>query len=281
MSWVNEKLHDGFRQSHEVREVLYEGRSKFQKIRVFESARFGRVLTLDDVVQTTEADEFVYHEMMAHLPVFAQGKARSVLIIGGGDGGILEEVLKHKSVERVTMVEIDGQVIEVAQQYLPSICGKAFRNRRTELIVGDGAAYVAETDQRYDVVIVDSSDPIGPAEVLFASPFYQGCRRVLNKGGVMVTQNGVPLMQGGEVTSTHKHLKRIFPHTGFYVAAVPTYVGGFMTLGWAADTDLAKPSAAVINRRVAAAGIRGLKYYNADIHLGAFALPGYVRNLMK
>jgi spermidine synthase len=150
-TWFNETLYKGFRQSHEVKKVLFEGRSKYQNVGVFESGRFGRVLALDGVVQCTEGDEFVYHEMLTHLPILAHGKVESVLIIGGGDGGILEEVLKHKSVKRATMVEIDGEVIEVAKKYLPKICGKAFSDKRTNLIVGDGAAYVAETKNRYDL----------------------------------------------------------------------------------------------------------------------------------
>lgn len=281
MTWFDEALYTGFRQSHQIERVIYEGRSKFQSVKVFDSARFGRVLALDDIVQTTERDEFVYHEMMAHLPIIAHGKARQVLIIGGGDGGILEEVLKHKSVERCTIVEIDDKVVEVAKQYFTSICGKAFKDKRTNLVIGDGAKWVAETDERYDVVIVDSSDPIGPATVLFDSPFYRGCRRVLKRGGIMVNQNGVPLMQGDEITLTHRHLKRIFPHTGYYVIAVPTYVCGFMALGWSSDVDIAAAKPAAIAKRVAAAKLKKLKYYNADIHLGAFALPSYVRALVK
>lgn len=281
MSWFGETLYTGFRQSHEVVKVLYEGRSRFQRVKVFESARFGRVLALDGIVQTTTADEFVYHEMMSHLPILANGRAESVLIIGGGDGGILEEVLKHRRVKRATMVEIDDLVIKVSKKYLPSICGRAFADRRTNLIVGDGARHVAETDERYDVVIVDSSDPIGPAEVLFDSPFYRNCRRVLRPGGIMVNQNGVPFMQGSEVTSTHARMRRLFAHTDFYVAAVPTYVCGFMTLAWASDRNIAAVPAATIARRFKAARLKGLRYYNPDIHLGAFALPTYVRDLMR
>ncbi len=184
--WFNETLYTGFRQSHEIKKVLFEGKSKYQKVTVFESARYGRILGLDGVVQCTEGDEFVYHEMLTHLPMLAHGKVRDVLIIGGGDGGILEEVLKHKSVRRATMVEIDDVVIDVSKKYLSSICGKAFQDKRTNLIVGDGAAWVRETEERYDLIIVDRPDPVGPATVLFSGEFYKNCKRVMKPGAILV-----------------------------------------------------------------------------------------------
>jgi len=278
VSWFEETLYKNVRQSFNVERVLYEGRSKFQNVKVLQTVEFGRMLVLDGVCQTTEHDEFVYHEMMVHLPLFAHGAAKRVLIIGGGDGGILEEVLKHP-VERVVMVEIDDRVIEVSTEWLPSICGRAFADQRTHLLVDDGARFVAETDERFDVVIVDSSDPIGPAEVLFASPFYSACKRCLTADGIMVNQNGVPFLQSAETSNTYKNLKLIFPHNGFYVMPVPTYYGGFMALSWAAMRDLRAQAAVEIEGRVARAGL-SLKYYNAGIHQAAFALPEYVRKLL-
>src|SRR5690606_6230014 len=166
-------------------------KSKYQKVKLFESGHFGRILTLDGVVQCTESDEYVYHEMLTHLPIMAHGKVQSVLIVGGGDGGILEEVLKHKSVKRVTMVEIDDMVIKVAKKYLPKICGKAFEDKRTNLIVGDGAKWVAETNERLDVIIGDRTEPIGPATVLFNKAFYRNCQRAMEPGAILVAQIGV------------------------------------------------------------------------------------------
>lgn len=281
MTWFNETLYDGFRQSHEVTKVLYRGKSKYQKVEVLETARFGRMLALDGVVQTTEADEFVYHEMLTHLPMLAHGAVENILIIGAGDGGILEEALKHKSVKRAVMVEIDGDVIAVSKKFLPKICGKAFSDKRAHVIVGDGARFMAETDERFDLVIVDSSDPIGPATVLFESPFYRNCKRVLRPRGVMVNQNGVPMMQADEVTSTYRLHKKIFKKNGFYVAAVPTYICGFMTLGWAADWDIRTTPVATLEKRMKAQGLKGLKYYTPAIGQAAFALPAYVERLMK
>ncbi len=279
-TWFNETLYKGFRQSHEVRKVLFEGRSKYQTVGVFESGRFGRILALDGVVQCTEGDEFVYHEMLTHLPILAHGKVESVLIIGGGDGGILEEVLKHKSVKRATMVEIDGEVIEVAKKYLPKICGKAFSDKRTNLIVGDGAAYVAETKNRYDLVIVDRPDPVGPATVLFSEGFYRNCRRVMKPGAILVAQNGVPHMQGPELTEAIKLFQKIWAESGSYLAVVPTYVCGFMSMTWACDRDITDVDPRKVFARFDAAKLPALRYYNPEIHFAAFALPNFVAGLI-
>jgi len=278
--WFNETLYKGFRQSHEVVKTLFEGKSKYQNVAVFESARYGRVLVLDGVVQCTEGDEFVYHEMLTHLPMLAHGKVKDVLIIGGGDGGILEEVLKHKSVRRATMVEIDDVVIDVSKKFLGSICGKAFSDRRTNLIVGDGAAWVRETTERYDLIIVDRPDPVGPATVLFSDEFYRNCKRVMKAGGILVAQNGVPHMQGPELTEAVKLFQRIWKKSGTYLAVVPTYVCGFMSLTWASDQDLSKVAPRTVAARFRKAGLKKLRYYNPDIATGAFALPNFVRSLI-
>ncbi len=278
MSWFEETLYPTLGQRFRVERELYRGRSAFQELLVLETVDFGRMLVLDGVVQTSERDEYVYHEMLTHLPLVAHGAAREVLIIGGGDGGMLEEVLKHR-VDRVTLVEIDPQVIEVSRRYLPAICGRAFEDDRTRLIVGDGARFVTETTDRFDLVIVDSSDPIGPATALFANPFYAACRAALAPGGILVTQNGVPFLQGAEAAASYRQLKGLFPHAGLYLAPVPSYYGGFMAFGWAAARDLARQPSVEIAERVAGLGL-DLKYYNADIHHAAFALPNFVRALL-
>ncbi|MBX3453566.1 polyamine aminopropyltransferase [Ferrovibrio sp.] len=279
--WFNETLYAGFRQSHEIKKILFEGKSKYQKVVVFESARYGRILGLDGVVQCTEGDEFVYHEMLTHLPILAHGKVRDVLIVGGGDGGILEEVLKHKSVRRATMVEIDDVVIDVSKKFLSSICGKAFKDKRTNLVVGDGAAWVRDTEERYDLIIVDRPDPVGPATVLFSAEFYKNCKRVMKPGAILVAQNGVPHMQGPELTDAVKLFQKIWKNSGSYLAVVPTYVCGFMSLTWASDQDLAKASASKsVAARFKKAALKGLRYYNPDIATAAFGLPNFVRKLI-
>lgn len=164
--WVSETLHAGYQQRFEVSKVLYSEKTEFQDMVIFENPKFGRVLVLDGVIQTTEKDEFIYHEMMVHTPMLANGAAKRVLIIGGGDGGCLREALRHPGVGKVTMVEIDPTVVELSRKYLPGHSDGAFDDPRTDLVIADGLKYVAESDEKFDVIIVDSTDPIGPGEVL-------------------------------------------------------------------------------------------------------------------
>jgi spermidine synthase len=284
VKWLDESLHDGildqgYTQRFEVTRVLCEKKSEFQDLVIFETPAFGRVLTLDGIVQTTERDEFCYHEMLVHVPLFAHGAAKRVLIIGGGDGGVLREVLRH-DVERATMVDIDRTVIDLCCEYMPSLSDGAFDDPRTDLVIGDGIRFVAECDEAYDVVIVDSTDPIGPGEVLFSQAFYGDCKKCLGSGGVLVTQNGVPIFQPDEVRDTHERLKPLFADVSFYVTVVPTYVGGFMTLGWATDDmELRQLPETVLAERFAVAGFT-TRYYTPGVHVGAFALPPFISCLM-
>jgi spermidine synthase len=279
-TWFEETLHPQYGQRFLVTRTLFRQKTEYQELAVHETPAFGRILTLDGICQTTERDEFFYHEMMTHLPILAHGQARKVLIIGGGDGGILEEVLKHRAVEKATLVEIDPAVIEIAKTYLPSIPGQAFEDPRTDLIIGDGVKFVAETAEKYDVILVDSTDPIGPAEVLFQTDFYAQCRRCLSARGILVTQNGVPFLQQDEFTTTYRRMRPLFPDSGFYFVAVPTYVGGLMSLAWASlDPANRRASRELIAQRFAAAQI-DTRYYNPDIHVGAFAMPAYLQTLV-
>jgi spermidine synthase len=285
VTWFDEALHDGvldqgYTQRFKVDRVIFRQQTDVQDLIIFETPSFGRVLALDGVIQTTEGDEFIYHEMLVHVPLFAHGRARRVLIIGGGDGGALREVLRH-DVASATLVEIDRSVIDICREHLPGLSAGAFDDTRLDLVIGDGAAYVADADAAaFDVVIVDSTDPIGAAEALFGEAFYADCRRCLAPGGILVAQNGVPFLQGDEVTKTHRHLNALFADATFYVAPVPTYIGGNMTLAWASDDEsLRTQSAPVIAERFAIAGF-ATRYYSPAVHAAAFALPGYVRALM-
>ena len=279
--WSEEALHDGLRIKIRIDKLLFDSKTEHQRLQLFESKAFGRVLTLDSVVQTTESDEFIYHEMMAHLPILAHGKAKRVLIIGGGDGGMAEEVLKHKSVERVTMVEIDAGVVEFSKQYLPNICKDAFDDPRLNLVIADGAKFVAETDERFDVAIIDSTDPIGPAEVLFTEAFYGNVKRCLNEGGIVATQNGVPFLQGDELTSTLAAFRKLFRDPTCYLATVPTYVGGPMAFGWGTDdASLRQVTEETLAERFAAAGFK-TRYYTPVVHKAAFALPPYIQDMIE
>jgi spermidine synthase len=273
--WFKETLYPSVAQSFAMGRVLFRDRSEHQDLVIFENAVYGRVLALDGVIQVTEKDEFVYHEMMTHVPILAHGRAKRVLIVGGGDGGILREVLRHKSVAAVTMVEIDRAVVDMCLKWMPSIPGKSFADKRTNLVIADGAKFVAETAERFDVVIVDSTDPQGPGEVLFTAAFYKACKRVLTEGGILVNQNGVPFLQGDELTMTYRRRRKAFKNASFYVAAVPSYYGGFMALGWATDDLKAHlvPHATLAKRFLSAK--LTTKYYTPAIHAGCFALPAF------
>jgi len=278
--WVEETLHADLHIKLKAERVLFDSKSAHQRLVLFENATFGRVLALDGVMQTTEKDEFIYHEMLAHLPILAHGGVRKVLIIGGGDGGMLEEVLKHGTVEKVAMVDIDDTVIELSKQYLRSICGEAFEDQRTDLVIADGTAFVAQCRERYDVIIVDSTDPIGPGEALFTANFYKDCKACLAPGGVLVTQNGVPYLQSGELAATMACLRPLFADVGCYLATVPTYVGGPMAFGWASDdAALRRVSVEALEDRLAEAGI-ATRYYTPEVHMAAFALPPYIEELL-
>lgn len=278
-SWVNETLYSAWGQRFRVTRELARVQSDFQDIMVFESESHGRVMLLDGVVQITEADEFVYQEMLTHVPLLAHGAAKRVLIIGAGDGGVLRRVLQHANVEQAVMVEIDGEVIRLAKEHLPGIAGDAWDDPRAQVIVGDGIDYVRQAAAgSFDVVIVDSTDPIGVGEVLFTDEFYANCARLLSERGLVVNQCGVPFMQAEELRDTSLRRAKAFADVFAYVAAVPTYVGGFMTLGWAAkDASLRTVPVAEIQARAQAAGVLGLtRYWTPEIHLGAFNLPPYI-----
>ena len=283
--WLNETLYPDWGQRFLVKRELARVRSDFQDIVVFDSFSHGRVMVLDGCIQITERDEFVYQEMLGHVPLLEHGAAKTVLIIGAGDGGVLRRVLAHRGVARAVMVEIDGEVIRLAKAYLPEIAGAAWGDARADVIVGDGIDYVMRAeDGSFDVIIVDSTDPIGVGEVLFTDAFYENCARILTPRGLVVNQCGVPFMQADELRETSARRGKFFPHVSAYVASVPTYVGGLMTLGIAAKTeDVGRHSVAEISERAKAAGILGeTEYWTPEIHAGAFHLPPYIaRHLGK
>ncbi len=276
MDWFTETLWPSWAQKIKVKEVLYHDKTEHQDLIVFESEAWGRVLALDGVVQTTTGDEFVYHEMLVHTPILAHGKAEDVLIIGGGDGGCLREAVKHPGVRRVTQVEIDAGVIEFCKKYLPSLSDGAFAHEKARVVIADGARYAAETQDRYDVIIVDSTDPQGPGAVLFTEPFYRDCRRMLKPGGIMVTQCGNPSIHPDELEFTQGRQRAAgFADVTYYFAAVPTYIGGSMALGWACDEPaLRQVGADELERRGVPAELR---YYTPEIHKAAFAHPAWMK----
>jgi spermidine synthase len=277
--WYNETLYPDVGQRFLVKKVIHRIKTEHQDLVIFETPVFGRVMALDGVIQVTEKDEYVYHEMLTHVPMVAHGRAKEVLIVGGGDGGILREALRH-DVGRVTMVEIDRAVVDLSKEWFPSISAGAFEDKRFDLVIADGMKFVAETDRKFDVIIVDSTDPQGPGEVLFTVAFYTQCKRCLKPGGVMTLQNGVPFFQADELTMVHRRLKPLFADASCYLAAIPSYYGGFMALGWASDDKgLRQTGLAALRER--AARLRDTQYYTPEVHEGAFRLPRFVAKLLN
>lgn len=280
MDWFVEKLHPSWRQAMSIDEVLYHDKTEHQDLIVFKNGSWGTVLALDNVVQTTTGDERAYHEMIVHPAIIAHGRVRSVCIVGGGDGGTLREVVKHEMVERIVEAELDPGVIEFCKVHLPTLSDGAYDDPRLELAFGDAAKYMALEGEKFDVIIVDSTDPIGPGAVLFTTEFYENCRARLNEGGILITQCGVPAVQAQELAQTQSRQREAgFADVSFYLTVVPTYAGGHMALGWASDDPT--------RRRVRVDTLKArplpvdLDYYSPETHVAAFAHPPWIERLAQ
>lgn len=281
--WLHESLHPtgSVRFSLRAERLLVENRTEHQNLVLFENQAYGKVLLLDDAFQLTTEDEFIYHEMMAHVPLLAHGAAADVLIIGGGDGGLAEEVLKHRAVARLVQVEIDPSVVEFSRRHLPEVSRGAFDDPRMKLVIADGFAFAGETEERFDVVLVDSTDPVGPAEILYTEEFHRRCRRCLKPGGILVTQSGNPSFQRQELVDSVAHFTALFADARCYLAAMATYGGGFFALGWASDdAGLSAVELETLRRRFADSGI-DTRYYTPEIHRAAYALPRYIADAVE
>lgn len=278
--WFDEALHlagtgRGYAQRFLNERIVCQEKTAHQDLMIFETPAFGRVLALDGAVQTTEKDEFAYHEMLAHVPLFAHGDVSRVLIVGGGDGGTLREVLKH-GVDRAVLVEIDRRVIDLCALHMPSLNDGAFNDPRARVVIAEGAKYVAECRETFDVIIIDSTDPAGPGEGLFSERFYGACKALLEPGGVLATQSGVPYFQSAEAKATRERLGGHFTEAALYLTAVPSYVGGFMALGFGTDDGALKAvPAGVLAGRFSDASIE-TRYYTPGMHKAAFALPPFI-----
>ena len=276
--WYTEQQTDEVRFSIKVKQHLYTGKSEFQDVDVFESEQFGKFLTLDGLMMVTEKDEFIYHDMITHVAMATNPSIKKVLVIGGGDGGTVRELTRYSHIEKIDMVEIDKLVVDVSREYLPITASKV-DDPRVSLYFEDGIRFVADTKEIYDLILVDSTDPIGPGEGLFTTEFYQNCFNILSDNGILVNQSESPYYNqfSHEMKRAHKKIKNIFPISKVYQFHMPTYPSGHWLFGFASkkldpikDVDFDKWNALGIKT----------KYYNPQLHVGCFALPSYVQEML-
>lgn len=277
--WYTEEHTDTVRFSIRVKEQLYSKESSFQKIDVFDSDEFGRFLTLDGLMMMTEKDEFIYHDMIVHVPMAAKPDIKRVLVIGAGDGGTVRELTRYDSIEKIDMVEIDKLVVEVCKEFLPQTASK-FDDPRVTLYFEDGLRFVRSRENEYDLIIVDSTDPIGPGEGLFTKEFYGNCFKALNAEGVLVNQHESPYYEeyANSMKRAHKRIRELFPICKVYQAHIPTYPSGHWLFGFASKKI--DPITNLDADRWNALGIK-TKYYNTELHKGCFALPNYVKEMIE
>ena len=267
----------GFGIAIKAGKVLFSDKSDFQKVEIFETdSQLGRVLTLDDLMMTTEGDEFRYHEMIAHIPMMHHKCPKSVLVIGGGDGGTVREVLKHKTVERVVLCEIDGMVIEACKKYLPTIACE-LDNPKVEIRVADAIEYIKDKKNEFDIVLIDSTDPMGPGEGLFTEEFYTNVKNSLKEGGIVAAQSESPVANKEEIKKMYNLLKKVFPVCSTYTSNIPTYPGGYWA--WAFCSKDVKPLSYFAEDRYEDI-VKSCKIYNRDYHNARFALPNYLKELL-
>ena len=263
---------------YKLRRKLFSGRSEYQKIDIGETEGFGRMLFNDGVAMLSERDEFVYHEMISHVPLFVHPAARRVLVIGGGDGGTVREVLRHPEVSHCRLVEIDSMVVDSCKEHLPQTAS-ALGDPRAEVSIADGVRFVAETDERYDLVLVDSTDPVGPAEPLFGPDFYCNVRRVLNEGGIVVSQAESPYFDADQQRSLLEILAGLFERVHIYNYVPITYPGGRWSFTFATNGDRC-PLGDFDRRRLEGSGLQ-FDYYSADVHSAAFVLPAFQKRSLQ
>ncbi len=285
MTSFKERLHKGYAQTMELKGApLVDEKSQYQRIKIFDTPSNGRVMTLDGVVQITTRDESAYAEMLTHLPILEHGKVERVMIVGGGDLSIADEALKHKGVKEVVLVDIDGRVVELCKKHFSEVNARAFRDRRLTVEIADAFEYLArkEARSRFDLIIGDRPDPIGPGKALFGETFYDRIKRALRPGGFATFQTGVPFYQPWEITAALKELEAFFPRSGLYLTVVPTYIGGYMALSWAGKGAARLGTPAGIARAARAFKRAKLKtdYYNPAVHAAAFALPEWIALLV-
>lgn len=271
--WFTERQNDNMEIGLRIQKILHSEVTEFQTMDVVETAQYGNLLVLDGCVMTTDKDEFVYHEMISHVPLHTHPNPKKVLVIGGGDGGAIREIIKHPSVEKAVLAEIDGRVIDISKEYFPQIAA-GLGDPRVDVQVTDGIQYVKDHKGEFDVILVDSTDPIGPAVGLFARDFYQLVFDALKEDGLFVAQTESPFAQRDLIRQVNQDVKSVFPNVHLYLAFIPTYPTGMwsFTMG----SKKYNPSTDVQASRVS-----NTKYYTTDVHKAAFALPPFVEELTR
>jgi spermidine synthase len=276
--WFTEYYAKNTRFSIKIEKPVISLESEYQRIDVLDTYDFGRILVLDGYLMFTEKDEFIYHEMMTHIPMAANPEIRDVLVIGAGDGGVVRELARYDSIKRIDMVEIDKLVVDICREYLPQTSCK-LDDLRVHLYYEDGHKFVARKNSEYDLIIVDSTDPLGPGENLFTGEFYGNCFKALNASGIMVNQHASPFYPDDVLAmqKAHKLIKSIFPVALLYQAHIPTYASGHWLFGFASK---GLDPIADLGTGWDSLGLK-TRYYNTDIHKGCFALPNYAKELLK
>ncbi|MDD3014076.1 MAG: polyamine aminopropyltransferase [Candidatus Gastranaerophilales bacterium] len=275
--WFTEYQKDGFGITIKVKESLFHEVSEFQTVDIIDTEAFGRMLLLDGLVMTSEKDEFFYHEMISHIPMLSHPAPKKVLVIGGGDGGTVREVLKHSSVEKVVLCEIDSFVVDACRRYLPTIAG-VLDDPRVDIQIRDGIDYIAEQKDQFDIILVDSTDPMGPGEGLFTEEFYKNVNAALKQGGIMAAQSESPVANKREMSLMYPLLRKAFPIVSTFVGPIPTYPGGYWS--WAFCSNDVKPLGYFDEARANEITI-SCKLYNSDIQKAAFVLPNFVKEIVK
>ncbi len=272
--WFYENHTPGYEVRWKITDILHNEKSDYQQISIMETVEFGRVMILDGALQVSDKDEYIYHEMIAHVPLNTHPAPEKILIIGGGDGGTLREVLKHQQVKSVDLIEIDRRVVELSKEYFPSMAG-SFADPRANVQYADGVKYLEECSKQYDVIIIDSSDPVGPAIQLFSREFYKNTYKALNSSGILAVQSESPIFYPQVFADTVRNIRTVYDNAFVYLTTVPTYVSG----PWSFTIGSKKydPSILSSDRRQ----INGLKYYNDKVHQSAFALPQYIIEMLR
>ncbi len=270
-----EVLHKGLKQEITIKKVLVDKKSKYQKIQIFDTPIYGRVLALDGIIQITEKDEAAYSEMLVHPAIQVLKNPKEVLIIGGGDGAVAEEVLKYNFINKIDLVDIDEEVIKLSKKFFKKINKNSLIDKRVKLYYEDAFDFIVNTNKKYDLIIADRPDPVGAGKSLFKYKFYKNVNNILSSNGIAIFQSGVTFLQKSETKEVMRHVKRIFKKNGVLLTVVPSYIGGFMALVWCSNkTDMG-------NRKIIKRPIKvQTSYYNDEIRKGALCSPNFIKFIL-